>query len=172
MKNTFLWAGAVLAISGGAALADNAKVCFEAEKPVSIESPLKKVTGKPGKISGGGYLEIPWDENKTKGIGHATYSINAPKAGTYYLWARTFWANGCGNSVKAGVGTNKDDAKLLGEDGTYDAWHWVGGRGRVTLKAGKNTFTMYNSETGVQVDQFFLCTDPDYTPVGVRQITK
>lgn len=172
MKNTFLCASAVLAISGGAALADNAKVCFEAEKPISIESPLKKVTGKGAAPSGGGYLEIPWDENKTKGIGKAVYSINAPKAGTYYLWARTFWANGCGNSIKAGVGTDKSAAKVLGEDGTYDAWHWVGGRARVSLKAGKNTFVMYNNETGVQVDQFFLCTDPDYTPVGKRTITK
>ncbi|BCM92296.1 hypothetical protein IAD21_04175 [Abditibacteriota bacterium] len=172
MKMTFLWAGAVLAISGGGALASNSKVCFEAEKPISIISPLKKVTGKGAVASGGGYLEIPWDQNVTKGIGSATYTFNAPKAGLYYLWARTFWANGCGNSIKAAVNNTKENSKILGEDGTYDAWHWVGGKARVTLKAGKNTLVLYNSETGVRVDQFFLCTDPDYTPVNIRPITK
>ncbi|RYX81501.1 hypothetical protein EON83_23790 [bacterium] len=166
---TFLWAGAVLAISGGAALAENSKVCFEAEKPGSIQSPLKKVTGKGADISGGGYLEIPWDENKTKGIGKATYTFNAPKAGSYYVWARTFWANGCGNSIQVSV--NGSDGKILGEDGTYDAWHWVGGKARVTLKAGKNTLVLSNRETGVRVDQFFLCTDADYTPTNIRKIT-
>ncbi len=171
MKMTFLWAGAVLAMSGGAALAENTKVCFEAEKPGSIVAPLKKVTGKGSAVSGGGYLDIPWDQNKTKGIGSATYTFYAPKAGLYYLWARTFWANGCGNSIKASVNAPKDNAKLLGEDGTYDAWHWVGGKARVSLKAGKNTLVLYNSETGVRVDQFFLCTDPDYTPVGKRTPT-
>lgn len=173
MKNMFLLAGATLAISGGAALADNAKVCFEAETPSKIVTPLKKVMGKGTVVSGGGYLEIPWDQNKTKGIGSATYTINAPKAGSYVLWARCFWANGCGNSILAAVNTNdKEAGKILGEDGTYDAWHWVGGKARVTLKQGKNTLTLFNRETGVRVDQFFLCTDPDYTPVGIRKITK
>ncbi|HEX9996798.1 MAG TPA: hypothetical protein VGB45_06620 [Abditibacterium sp.] len=166
----FVFAGAALALSGSASFAANAKVCFEAEKPVKIESPLKKVVGKGAGISGGGYLEIPWDENKTKGIGEATFKFNVKKAGTYYLWARTFWANGCGNSILASV--NGGDGKILGEDGTYDAWHWVGGRARVSLKAGVNTLTLKNRETGVRVDQFFLCQDGDYTPVGERKVTK
>lgn len=170
MKSQFLLASAVLALTGSAALAANTKVCFEAEKPGKIESPLRKVTGKGAVVSGGGYLEIPWDQNATKGIGNATYSINAPKAGAYIVWARCFWANGCGNSIQVAV--NGGGPKVLGEDGTYDSWHWVGGKARVTLKAGKNTLVLHNRETGVQVDQIFLCTDPDYTPVGIRPITK
>lgn len=172
MKKMFLMASAVLAVSGSAALAENTKVCFEAETPGKIQTPLKKVTGKGAVVSGGGYLDIPWDQNKTKGIGSATYTFKAPKAGSYILWARCFWANGCGNSIKASVNGNEKTAKLLGEDGTYDAWHWVGGKARVNLKQGDNTLVLYNSETGVQTDQFFLCTDPDYTPVGIRKITK
>lgn len=167
---TFLFAGALLALSPALAHADNVKICFEAEKPVKIESPLRKVTGKGSAVSGGGYLEIPWDQNKTKGIGSATYTINAPKTGIYTLWARCYWANGCGNSILAGTGGS--EGKILGEDGTYDAWHWVGGRARVKLNAGKNTFVLHNRETGVQVDQFFLCTDSNYTPVGKRPVTQ
>ncbi len=165
--NTLLLTGAALIGIAPIAFADNAKVCFEAEKYVSIESPLKKVGVKGA--SGGGAIEIPWDKNATKGIGSATYKFNAKTAGVYYVWARSFWANGCGNSVEVSV--NGSPAKVLGEDGTYDAWHWVGGRAKVQLKAGVNTFVLHNRETGVKVDQFFMCQDPNYTPVGTRPIT-
>jgi hypothetical protein len=166
----FFLAGTALALMAPAVFAANAKVCFEAEKTATLESPLKKVTGGKPDVSGGGYLEIPWDENKTKGIGEATYKFNVKTAGTYYVWARTFWANGCGNSILVNVNGSSD--KILGEDGTYDAWHWVGGKARVTLKAGANTLVLKNRETGVRVDQFFMCQDGNYTPVGMRKITE
>ncbi len=162
-------AGSALALLAPSAFAANAKVCFEAEKPATIESPLKKMSGQGATVSGGGFLEIPWDQNKTKGIGEATYKFNVKTAGTYYVWARTFWANGCGNSVE--VEANNGSSKILGEDGTYDAWHWVGGKARVALKAGMNTLTLKNRETGVRVDQFFFCQDGDYTPVNKRPVT-
>ena len=151
-----------------AAFAANAKVCFEAEKYVAIESPVKKAS--EAGASGGNVLVIPWDKNETKGIGSATYKFNVKTPGVYYVWARTFWANGCGNSV--GVSVNGGASKVLGEDGTYDAWHWVGGRAKVQLKAGLNTMVFNNRETGVKVDQFFFCQDPNYTPVNKRPITK
>lgn len=159
-----------IATTTSIALAANAKVCFEAENATSIESPIKKaLPGANHKYSGRGYLDIPWDKNKTKGIGQAVVRVNVKTAGTYYLWARTYWANGCGNSI--GVGVNGGDSITLGEDGTYDKWHWVGGNARVALKAGVNTFVIKNRETGVRVDQIFLCQDGDYTPTGIRKVT-
>lgn len=167
-KNPFFLFSA-LSLLAPVAFAANAKVCFEAEKPVSIVSPLKKVGGKGSDVSGGGCLEIPWDKNLTKGVGSAIYKFNVKTAGTYYIWARTFWMNGCGNSVKVNVNGSGD--KILGEDGTYNDWHWVGGKTRVALKAGQNTLVLKNRETGVQVDQFFLCQDGDYSPTNIRKIT-
>ena len=168
MKLTTLFiTGAALLAVAPAAFAANAKVCFEAEKYAAIESPLRKV-GVAG-TSGGGVLEIPWDKNKSKGIGSATYKFNVKTAGVYYVWARTFWANGCGNSVEVSV--NGSSPKILGEDGTYDAWHWVGGKARVKLNAGVNTLVLSNRETGVKVDQFFFCEDKDYTPTGIRKVS-
>jgi hypothetical protein len=163
---------AVASITGVALAAGNAKVCFEAESASSLESPLRKALPGANKkqYSGRGYIDIPWDQNKTKGIGKATYRVNAKTAGTYYLWARTFWANGCGNSV--GISVNGGSEKILGEDGTYDKWHWVGGTARVALKAGVNNIVLHNRETGVRVDQIFLCQDGDYTPTNIRPITK
>ncbi len=161
-------AGAALMSAVPAAFAANAKVCFEAEKYVAIESPIKKANASG--TSGGSVVEIPWDKNLTKGLGSVTYKFNVKTAGVYYVWARTFWANGCGNSVAVSV--NGSGSKTLGEDGTYDAWHWVGGKAKVQLKAGANTLVLSNRETGVKVDQYFFCQDKDYTPVGIRPITK
>jgi hypothetical protein len=171
-KNLFAGVGLLAAVFtiSNAAMAANAKVCFEAESAATVQSPIKKVlAGTSNKYSGKGYLDIPWDQNKTKGVGQAIVKVNVKKAGTYYLWARTFWANGCGNSIAVGV--NGGSPITLGEDGTYDKWHWVGGNTRVNLKAGVNTFVIKNRETGVRVDQIFLCQDGDYTPVGKRPVT-
>ena len=164
---------AALALTAGTSVAhaQNTKVCFEAEGAQSVKSPLlKKTPGSNKAYSGRGFIEIPWDQNKTKGLGDATIRFNAPKAGVYHLWSRVFWANGCGNSIEANV--NGKGSKILGEDGTYDKWHWVGGNAKVALKAGPNVLVLKNRETGVRVDQFFLCTDPDYTPVGKRPVTQ
>lgn len=167
------WALLTLAMGTmcGVAYAANTKVCFEGENPSALKKPLKVTKTHPALkgFSGSGYIEIPWDRNKTKGIGDATYKIKVPQAGVYWVWARTFWANGCGNSVAVTV--NGGASILLGEDGTYDQWHWVGGKTRVTLKSGLNTIVLKNKETGIAVDQFFFCTDESYTPTGKRPAT-
>lgn len=185
MKVKIQWLAATVAVaatgwaSGTAMAAGNAKICWEGEKAGAMQAPLKKVPPVPTVdkndalhpgFSGKGYLEIPWDKNKTKGIGQATYKINAKTPGIYYLWARTFWANGCGNSIAVAV--NGGEPKILGQDGTYNKWHWVGGNVRIALKPGVNTVTLKNRETGVCVDQFFLCQDGEYIPTGKRPTTQ
>jgi hypothetical protein len=153
------------------ARAAGARVCFDAEAATSMESPLKKVMpGASKQYSGRGFLEIPWDRNETKGTGQAGYRLNVVTAGTYTLWARTYWLNGCGNSIAVLV--NGGPVAVLGEDGTYDKWHWVGGKARVRLKAGVNTLVLKNRETGIRVDQFFLSQDDEYIPTGVRKVTQ
>ena len=152
------------------ALAENTKICFEAEKPVSIQLPLRKtVKGADPSYAGAGYLEIPWDGNKLKGKGQAVYKFRAPKSGLFTLWARTMWAQGCGNSILVSV--NGDTPEIIGQDGTYGDWHWLRGA-RVKLKAGTNTLVLKNRETGIKVDQFFLCTDTGYTPTHTRKDTQ
>jgi hypothetical protein len=159
-------AGVALGSVATTAFAAGAKVCFEAESAVSISSPLRKASAGSG-YSGHGYIEIPWDRNKSKGIGSATYRIRVARGGVYYLWARTFWANGCGNSI--GVSVNNSGDKILGEDGTYEKWHWVGGNAKVSLKPGVNTIVLKNRETGIRVDEFYLSQDPYYIPQGARK---
>ena len=173
-KKQVIGAAMALATTGMAAtcaMAAGARVCFDAEAAASMETPLKKVMpGASKQYSGRGFVEIPWDKNETKGMGQAGYRVNVKTAGTYTLWARTYWLNGCGNSIAVSV--NGGPVAVLGEDGTYDKWHWVGGKARVRLKAGANTVVLKNRETGVRVDQFFLSQDDEYTPTGVRKVTQ
>jgi hypothetical protein len=169
-----LRAGLALASTGllaTAALAANTKICWEAESATAATAPWKKSLPGPNKAySGKGYLEVPWDKNEGKNKGLVTAKFNVKTGGTYYVWARVFWGNGCGNSIAPSI--DGGSPITLGEDGTYDKWHWVGGDvARVSLKPGSHTLTIKLHEDGIKVDQFFLCTDPEYTPTGIRTVT-
>lgn len=167
MKNKITLALAALALSSAAQAAT--KICLEAESAGTVQAALKKVTpGSNTAYSGKGYIHIPWDKNETKGQGQATLKLNVAKAGNYYLHARTFWENGCGNSILLSVNGQE---RMLGEDGTYNAWHWVDNTVKVPLKAGMNTIVLKNRETGVKIDQIFLTDDSEYAPVGKRKVT-
>lgn len=136
-------------------LASNDKVCFEAEKPAFIQPPFKTVASKSA--SGGNYLELPWDYNKGKSVGRVTYKFNVKTPGKYYLWARTFWKQDRGHAIKVSVNDeSRTQAKVLGQDETYNIWHWIGGKARFALKAGVNTLILWNNETGVRIDMFCL----------------
>jgi hypothetical protein len=167
MKNKIALVLAGLALSSAAQAAT--KICLEAESSGAVQAALKKVTpGTNSAYSGTGYIHIPWDKNETKGQGQATLKLNVPKAGNYYVFARTFWENGCGNSILLSINGQE---RMLGEDGTYNSWHWVSNTVKVPLKAGMNTIVLKNRETGVKVDQIFLTDDSEYEPVGKRKVT-
>ncbi|MDQ3813898.1 MAG: hypothetical protein M3347_08100, partial [Armatimonadota bacterium] len=89
-KQAFILGLAVAATGIGAtsALAADVRICFEAETATNVKPSLRTVNGGSVKgYSGTGYIDIPWDQNKTKGIGDATYKINVKKPGTYKVWA-------------------------------------------------------------------------------------
>jgi len=152
--------------------AGDAKICFEAESAVRVEFPLKVTAKKDKDISGGSYIEIPWDpDKKYAGRGEAVYRFTVEEPGLYYLWARTWWANGCGNSIEIQI--DNYPKAMLGEDGTYDRWHWVDAKGvKFNLSKGEHTLKLLNRESGVRVDQIFLTQDRDYVPVKIRPVTQ
>jgi hypothetical protein len=152
--------------------AGDAKICFDAEEVVKVDFPLKVTMKKDKDISGAGYVEIPWDpEKKNAGRGEATYKFTIEESGLYYLWARTWWANGCGNSIDVII--DNYPKAMLGEDGTYDRWHWVDAKGvKFNLSKGEHTLKLLNRESGIRVDQFFLTQDRDYVPVKIRPVTQ
>ena len=142
------------------------KVCIEAETAKKVEPNFKIVTTKDKTIGGKGYLAIPGNAGKGKGKAEYTFKITRP--GVYYIWARTFWEDGCGNSVGAVI--DHQPQVVLGNDGTYDHWHWVTAkRTRFQLKAGEHTLTLLNREDGIRVDQILLVSDKDYVPTRIEK---
>jgi hypothetical protein len=100
----------------------------------------------------------------------ATYRLNVPAAGRYHLWGRAWWPNGCANSVN--VKMDSGHPLTLGQDGTYQRWHWVELKGAAfNLTRGLHTLTMMNREDGPELDEFYLTTDEDYVPVGAVRVT-
>lgn len=145
-------------------------VTWEAEKANTLIAPMVAKSGtkydsrpqKPQKNSGGGWVEIP---NKANGgkkgkdgplTGKAIYKVKVPAAGSYTLWARVMWPNGCGNSFW--VAKSGRPPQVIGGDGTYDAWHWVAAKNKLVLEAGTNTIVVYNREDGVYLDEIQITT--------------
>ncbi len=93
-----------------------------------------------------------------------SYPVTIAEPGTYKLWVRAWWEDGCGNSVAAQVGNNK--SALVGNDGTYRVWHWVEGP-VFNLQSGKQVFTLIPRESGARIDQMLLIDDRTFRPMGI-----
>lgn len=146
------------------------KVVVEAENYKSITPSMQKATSKLA--SGGAFLQVPLRrphatvEGAPADEGKAVYSVNIPSAGTYRFWARTLWWDGCGNSFFLKIGSNP--VVVLGQDGTYQTWHWVKGP-LVQLPAGPVTVIIQNREDGAMIDQFMFNKDLKQVPVRAEK---
>jgi len=160
-------------------------VCFEAESAEAIAAPMqasKAGRPKPGGswqpargASGDSYVEIPQGKGNPPEVttGQATWTIELPESGTYYLWCRVWWGDECSNSLTVQI----DDAPpfTFGQDSTYKSWHWVKSPPRLKqlkLKEGTHTLTIKNREDGVRIDQIFLTNDRGTIPVGIERVTQ
>lgn len=98
--------------------------------------------------------------------GEASFSFDLPRAAEVSIWFRTRWGGTCANSfhLQAPVGP----LQLIGEDGTFNSWHWVKGP-RLPLPAGPNSFTLLPRESDIRVDQVLLTVDEELVPMGIEQ---
>lgn len=156
-----------------------AKICFEAEDSKNVEPPMKIVRPTPRKAqspvmelwSPPGYVDHPDAEKKNDDRGSALYTFEVTTTSHYYLWLRTWWMDGCGNSVAAQI--DNYAPVTLGQDGTYEKWHWVQAKGaKFKLTAGKHTLKLLGREDGTKIDQIFLTDDSEYVPEGIRKPTQ
>jgi hypothetical protein len=149
-----------------AVLAVSNKVVVEAEKYTSIVPSMQKVASSVA--SGGAFVQIPLrrphavSETSAGDDGRAVYSVTIPSAGSYRFWARTHWHDACGNSFFLKIGSKP--SVVLGQDGTYQRWHWVKGP-IVELPAGAVQVTIQNREDGAKLDQFLFTKNLNYVPV-------
>jgi hypothetical protein len=86
------------------------------------------------------------------------------KAGKHQIWLRTWWRDGCSNSLRIGI--DKHPTQLVGNDGTYQTWHWVRGP-MVQLSSGQHSLQLLPSEPGIKIHQIALSTESDFYPDGI-----
>lgn len=155
------------------------RVLIEAETATDLQEPLAIIdAAKPDAVqvakgaSGDKYLEVaPGKGKPAEGAptGQAALKFTVAKAGTYVLWARCFWQDGCGNSVTMQL--DDKPAFTFGQDSTYNAWHWVKvppPLAQMKLSRGEHKLVLRNREDGVRFDQILLVNDARYVPVDIE----
>lgn len=119
------------------------------------------------------FVTVPQGVGKPPKVsGEITYSFFVPEDDTYYLWARVWWIDGCGNSLTIQI----DDTPpfTFGQDGTYKRWHWfqaLRGLPQLNLQAGLHTLTISAREDGVAIDQIMLTRQKRRVPMGKEEVT-
>ena len=160
-------------------------LCFEAEDGQNISGKAWLVKARKddanNKISGKKVLALPqYAPGEKPPKDEVTYKVKIEQTGIYYLWARTYWKNGCGNSFYIKVEGYNSGNWIIGGDGTYNIMHWVcladGGKNSgdprpLMLKKGVVTITVGAKESATEIDQFVLTTDPGYTPANIVKTT-
>lgn len=163
---------AVLLVSGSA-WAQTVKIVVNAADYTSIKPSMVRVASNAAGVSDGAYIHIPprrprpETESGPTDDGNARFKVRVPTAGTYTLWARTWWYDSCGNSFFIVI--NDRPATYI-EDATYQTWHWVRGP-QVQLSAGEHTIRIQNREDGARLDQFMLINNTRYVPTRIETRT-
>lgn len=158
-------------VAGVAYTAVATKVVVEAEKYTSIVPSMAKAGNTAA--SAGYCMQIPLRKphGKVEGApvdqGKAVYTVKIPQAGVYQFWGRCWWYDSCGNSFFLKIGSRPE--VQLGQDGTYQTWHWVKGGPAVQLPAGNVTVVLRNREDGAKIDQFMLTRNLKYVPVRIEK---
>ena len=99
--------------------------------------------------------------------GGASFEIEAPKDIRCNVWLRVWWEGSCGNSIFYQLVGKQP--MVVGNDGTYDAWHWLPAPGTHNLVKGTNRFLVLNREDGVRFDQVLITGDLEYVPQGIEE---
>ncbi|MBI3831961.1 MAG: hypothetical protein HY291_20735 [Planctomycetes bacterium] len=136
---------------------------MEAESAGNIAAPMR-VREHPT-ASGGKCLGVDLGAGKPPDVpeGSAVFPLKIEHPGRYRLWVRAWWIDGCSNSVAASFDGGPEE--LVGNDGTYAAWHWVRGP-LAELSAGSHALKLLHREDGIELDQLLLCNDDSFEPQG------
>ncbi|MDP6523915.1 MAG: hypothetical protein QGH15_06810 [Kiritimatiellia bacterium] len=115
--------------------------------------------------SGNRVLKIPLGAGKGKG--EVVYAIPKLPRGTYTVWARVLWHDGCANSIGCVIGRKQ----MVISDEIFKRWHWVPSVQTIVLGAGDEELQLRNTEDGIMVDQLILSPDPRFVPHGIVKDT-
>ena len=136
-------------------------ILIEAEDTVSPPDGVMKICAA-NDSSGNSVLDIPLEAGKGKGA--AAYRLTAP-AGSYTIWLRAFWTDGCSNSIGCVIG----EKEMIVSDERFKEWHWVSSPAQVELPGGPAELRLKNLEDGIMIDQILLTRDGRFVPHGIAR---
>jgi hypothetical protein len=125
-------------------------ISVEVENSSAITFPM--VVGTDSAASDGQYIWVP--EGTGNGVGDATYYLEIPESGDYFLWMRASAPDSGGDSYFAAF--NGDDFVQCGLR-TDVPWRW-NVAGPFALNMGTNTLIIKNREDGAKLDCFHVGT--------------
>jgi len=156
------------------------RIVLEAEDAIDVQPPvliidasLPQKTKPATGASGNKYIEIAQGAGKpSEGgeYGNAVLKFKIDNTGAYYIWARCFWQDGCGNSFIMQI--NEMRPFTFGQDSTYGTWHWVKAPKQIMpikLEKGEHKLAIRNREDGIRIDQFIITDDPRFIPVDIEE---
>jgi len=139
----------------------NGIIWIEAEDANFVSSEM--MIGLDNKASKGKYIYAP-DISDPEDEGYMEYQIDILTPGIYKIWARCYWPDGAANSFF--VSTDEESEVILGNDQTFNFWHWVPGP-LYRLSTGKHILKIRDREDGSRLDKILLTDNTVYVPTGM-----
>lgn len=133
---------------------------FESEFGVLV-NPVSETTGVGA--FGGAWIDTPAglpNGTADNPLGTATFDVNVPEAGTWFLWVRIYGNNGNSNSWFDSI--DGSPREILTTN-TFDAWVWTAGQS-YQLAAGLRTVELGGRKAETRADRLLLTNDPDFVP--------
>lgn len=133
---------------------------FEAEAGTLV-APMRTQTGS-GTFNGG-WIDTPSGTatgSASAPAGRATYGVNVPTSGTWYLWLRVYAPSSSSDSLFETVDGAARASVVAPSTG---AWVWVAGRS-YSLTAGLHTVELGGQEAQARVDRVLVTNDAAFVP--------
>lgn len=153
---------------------DELFLVFNAGRAVSVTLPMRKVEDEGGEYPEG-VLHIP-DKAGVPPAGKApaleyggcVFEFELAREATAYLWFNVLWDGSCGNTLDVAV-DGSATSYTVGNDGTYNAWHWQKSPKTYHFQPGRHRIAVLNREDGIKLSQVLLLNDKDYIPEGKEE---
>ncbi|MBP5671939.1 MAG: hypothetical protein J6X49_06080 [Victivallales bacterium] len=84
------------------------------------------------------------------------------------IWLNVVWDGSCGNTIDIRVDDEKKSV-TVGNDGTYNVWHWMKSPKSYKLRTGKHKLYILNREDGIKFAQAFITNDKNLVPQGFEE---
>lgn len=128
----------------------------------TLVAPVRSVPGAAGAFDSS-YLDTPSGTSTgtaSAPAGTATFGVNIPSAGTWYLWVRMYGPSATTDSWFESVnGATRQQIVTT----AVGQWQWIAGRS-YTLAVGLSTVELGGREAQARADRILLTNDPTFTP--------